>query len=189
MIGALKKIKWIIPISLACLTLGILTFFTFINQSFIELNNLNLQILLIADLFLVILFFVLIIYTILKILYDKRKKRTGLKTSLKFITFFSLVTLIPSILIALFSLTLFNYGLQKYFDKKITSAVNNSYNVALNYVEETRNAVETDIVLIAFDINKKSNLFYSDQNLFKSFIRSQRLLRKLDEIHLQFELF
>jgi len=79
MIGALKKIKWIIPISLGCLTLGILTFFTFINQSFIELNNLNLQILLIADSILIILFFVLIIYTTLRIVYDKRKKKQGQK--------------------------------------------------------------------------------------------------------------
>ena len=34
---------------------------------------------------------------------------------------------IPSLVIAIFSLILFNVGLQKYFDKKITSAVNNSY--------------------------------------------------------------
>ena len=184
MISALKNIKWIIILFLICLTLGILTFFTFINQSFIKLNNINLQLLLIADFILLIIFFVLIVYTTLKIIYDKKRKKIGSRTSIKFITFFSLVTLVPSLLITIFSLTLFNFGLQKYFDKKITSAVNNSYNVALNYVKETRNAIDSDLILMAYDINRKSNLFYDNQKIFKNIIKSQRLLRKFDELYL-----
>ena len=49
MIHTIKNIKWVIATSLVCLLLGVLTFFTFINQSFIELNNFNLQILLVVD--------------------------------------------------------------------------------------------------------------------------------------------
>ena len=45
-------------------------------------------------------------------------------------------------MIAIFSLILFNVGLQKYFDNKITSAVNNSYEVAKNYIEETFSLIE-----------------------------------------------
>ena len=52
-----KSIQWIILTSIISIFLGILTFFTFINQSFIELNETNLQILLILDLVLVSLFF------------------------------------------------------------------------------------------------------------------------------------
>ena len=39
-----KSIQWIILTSIVSIFLGILTFFTFINQSFIELNEINLQI-------------------------------------------------------------------------------------------------------------------------------------------------
>ena len=52
MIHTIKNYKWVIASSLICVTFGLLTFFTFINQSFIELNDFNLQILLFADLFL-----------------------------------------------------------------------------------------------------------------------------------------
>ena len=49
MIHIIKNYKWIIATSLICIIFGLLTFFTFINQSFIILNDLNLQILLISD--------------------------------------------------------------------------------------------------------------------------------------------
>ena len=78
----------------------------------------------------------------------------GSKANKKYIAFFSLFTLIPSVLIAIFSLFLFSFALEKYFDNKITTAVNNSYELAKNYVDEKRNKIESDIVLIGFDLNK-----------------------------------
>ena len=66
MIHIIKNNKWVITSSLVCISFGLLTFFTFINQSFIQLNDLNLQILLILDILLLIVFFVLIIYECLK---------------------------------------------------------------------------------------------------------------------------
>ena len=38
--------------------------------------------------------------------------------------------LIPSLIVAIFSLFIFNFGVQNYFDKHITKAVNNSFDVA-----------------------------------------------------------
>ena len=118
MIHIIKNYKWVITSSLICIVFGLLTFFTFINQSFISLNNLNLQILLVIDLVLLVLFFSLVIFETYKILKEKRKGKLGSQTSLRYILFFSTTTLLPSILIAVFSLILFNVGLQKYLDNK-----------------------------------------------------------------------
>ena len=95
-----------------------------------------------------------------------------------------MTTLIPSVLISIFSLTLFYAGLDKYFNSKIKSAVNNSYNVAKNYVEDTKQSITSDIVLIYLDINNQFGLFYDNPKKFQSLLASQRLLRRLDEIHL-----
>ena len=184
MIHIIKNYKWVIASSLICIVFGLLTFFTFINQSFINFNDLNFQILLIIDLVLLIFFFSLVIYEIYKILKDKRKGKLGSETTLRYILFFSTTTLLPSILIAIFSLILFNVGLQKYFDKKIKSVVNNSSEIAQNYVDQTRNSIEADILLMLIDVNTKSNMFYDNPKLFANVIASQRLLRRLDEVHL-----
>ena len=97
---------------------------------------------------------------------------------------FSLFAFIPSLIVAIFSLILFNVALQKYFDQKITSAVNNSYEVAKKYIEESKRSVEADIFLISLDLNKYYNVYFSNPNKFKQFVRTQRLLRKIDEIYL-----
>ena len=184
MIHIIKNNKWAITTSIACILFGVLTFLTLINQSFIELNDFNLQIILLIDALLLIIFFSLIVKTTYKILKSRRKKETGSETSFRYITFFSITTLLPAVFVAVFSLILFNVGLQTFFNKKIKSVINNSAEVAKNYVEETRNTIEADILLMVIDINSKSGLYYDDPRRFLSLLGSQRLFRRLDEVHL-----
>ena len=184
MIHTIKNYKWVIATSLICILFGVLTFFTFINQGFIKLTDFNLQILLFSDLVLLILFFGLIAYKTYKILSERKKGKLGSETSLRYILFFSTTTLLPSVLIAIFSLFLFNVGLQKYFDNKIKTAINNSAEVANNYVGQIRNSIEADILLMVLDVNNKSALYYENPKQFLNLLASQRLLRRLDEVHL-----
>ena len=60
--------------------------------------------------------------------------------------------------------------------------MNNSYDVAKNYLEESKKTVESDVFLMSVGINRASSLFYSDQNRFKNIIKSERLLRRVDEV-------
>ena len=184
MIHIIKNYKWVIASSLVCILFGLLTFFTFINQSFISLNDFNLQILLIVDLLLLVIFFGSVVYKIYKVLSDRKSGKLGSETSLRYILFFSTTTLLPSIFIAVFSLILFNVGLQKYFDKKIKTVVNNSAEVAKNYVDQTRNSIEADILLMVLDVGNKSTMFYENPKRFTNVISAQRLLRRLDEVHI-----
>ena len=184
MIHTIKNNKWVIAMSLICVLLGALTFFTFINQSFIKLNDFNLQILLFIDAVLLVIFFVIIFHQIYKIVRERKKGKLGSETSLRYIAFFSTTALLPSILIAIFSLFLFNVVIQKYFEKKIKSVVNNSAEVARNYVEQTKKSIEADILLMVLDINSKPILFYDNPKGFQNVLTTQRLLRRLDEVHL-----
>ena len=184
MIHIIKNYKWVIATSLICIIFGLLTFFTFTNQSFITIRDLNLQILLILDSILLLLFFVLIIYETYKILGRRNRKKLGSEVNLKYILYFSSTTLLPSIIIAVFSLILFNVGLQRYFDDKMKSIVNNSSELAKNYVEQTRNSIEADILLMVLDVNNQSALYYENPKRFLNLLTSQRLLRRLDEVHL-----
>ena len=61
MIHSIKNSKWVITTSLICILFGLLTFFTFIDKSFIDLNKRNFQLLLIFDLLLLFLFFLLLL--------------------------------------------------------------------------------------------------------------------------------
>jgi len=183
MIDFIKKNIFICVIFIVTLSVGFLTFLTFINKSFLDLNQTNLQSLLISNVVLLLIFFALIFSEIKNSLkYDINAD--GSKANKKYIAFFSLFTLIPSILISVFSLFLFSFALEKYFDKKITTAVNNSYEIAKNYVDDVRNKIESDTVLIALDLNKNVNIFYDNPTRFKNLLITQKFVRDVDEIHL-----
>ncbi len=184
MLNTIKNFRWFFAISFISIILGIFTFITFINRSFFFFNEDNLQYLLILDATVLIIFLILLVQETSKLFLQYKSNKTGSKTSLQYVLQFSLFAFIPSLVVAIFSLVLFNVGLQKYFDEKITSAVNNSYEVAKNYIDETKRSVEADVYLVSLDLNRYSEILFSNPKRVQKNIRAQKLLRRLDEIYL-----
>jgi len=184
MFKIIKNFNWIILSSFLSIFMGIITFLTFINEGFVPLNDKNLQALLIIDITLLLTFFTLIFKNFYRFYYTGKKNKVGSQTNLKYISIFSLFTVIPSLVVAIFSLFIFNFGIQNYFDKQITNAVNNSYDVAKNYLDESKKNVQSDVILMSIGLNRASNFYYSNQNKFKSIVRSEKILRRIDDVYL-----
>ena len=183
MIEFIKKNIFICLVFFITLTLGFVTFLTFIDKGFFELTDNNLQLLLTGNIALLLMLFYMIFKEVnasLKVDVDV----SGSKANIKYITFFALFTLIPSILISLFSLFLLSFALDKYLDKKITTAVNNSYEIAKSYTEEIRTKTQSEIIFIAYDLNKSINFLNTNINQFKSFLNTQKVIRDMNEIHI-----
>jgi len=183
MANFIKKNIYLIFLFIITLSVGFLTFLTFIDKGLIELSDKNLQLLLILNIVLLFLLFIFIFVETNKAIKNDIDK-DGLKSNKKYITYFALFTLIPSLLISIFSLFLFSFALEKYFDKKVTTVVNNSYELAKNYVEEVRNKIQSDIILIAFDLNKSKKFLNENLNEYKRFLKTQKIIRDVDEIHI-----
>ena len=179
----IKKNVYLIFLFIITLSVGFLTFLTFIDKSPIELSSQNLQYLLILNVVLLALLFVFIFLEIKRAIKNDIDK-DGLKSNKKYITYFALFTFIPSLLISIFSLFLFSFALEKYFDKKVTTVVNNSYELARDYVDEVRNKIQSEIVLIAFDVNKSKKFLNDNENEYKRFLQTQKIIRGVDEIHI-----
>ena len=179
----IKKNIYLIVLFIITLSIGFLTFLTFIDKGFVELNDRNLQYLLVLNIILLISLFVFIFLEIQRAIKNDIDK-DGLKSNKKYITYFALFTLIPSVLISIFSLFLFSFALEKYFDKKVTTVVNNSYELARNYVNEIRNKIQSDIVLIAFDTNKSKKFLNDNIREYRRFLNTQKIIRDVDEIHI-----
>ena len=183
MFDFIKKNMFIGFIFLITLTMAFVTFLTFIDKSFLKLTDQNLQFLLSGNIALLLVFF----YVIFKEVSSSLKVDvvvSGSRANRKYISFFALFTLIPSILISLFSLFLLSFALDKYLDKKITTAVNNSYEIAKNYTEQIRTKTQSEIILIAYDLNKSINFLNTNINQFKSFLETHKLIRGMDEVHI-----
>ena len=184
MFKIIKNFNWIILSSFLCIFMGIITFLTFINEGFVPLTDKNLQTLLIIDILLLLIFFSLIFKNFYRFYHTGKKNKKGSQTNLKYISVFSLFTVIPSLIVAIFSLFIFNFGIQNFFDKQITKAVNNSFDVAKNYLEESKENVLSDVILMSVGLNRASNEYYSNPNRFKNVIRAEKLLRRIDDVYL-----
>ena len=178
----IKRNLFLIIVFFVTLLLGFITFLTFIEKNFFNISDESLKYLLIVDIVLLLIFFGFIFLETKNSLKQNINVR-GSVANRKYIIFFSLFTLIPSILISIFSLFLFSFAIEKYFDKKITTAVNNSYEIARRYVSEKRNKIESDVIIVAFDINRNLNYIKNKDN-FQTFINNQRIIRGLDQIHI-----
>ena len=183
MLTFIKRNLFIVLIFVLTVLLSFITFLTFIDKSFIKLNEYNLQLVLIINIIFLLLFFILIFIDIKNSIKNNINVR-GSVANRKYIISFGLFTLIPSLLIAIFSLFIFSFALEKYFDKKITTAVNNSYEIAKNYVDEKRNKIQSEIVLIAFDLNKYFKVYKNDPLRFKAFLNTQNIIRDIDQLFL-----
>ena len=179
----IKKNIYLIFLFFITLSIGFLTFLTFIGKGYIELSSKNLQFLLILNIVLLFLLFIFIFFEIKKAIKNDIDK-DGLKSNKKYITYFALFTFIPSLLISIFSLFLFYFALEKYFDKKVTTVVNNSYELAKDYVNEVRDKIQSEIVLIAFDTNKSKKFLNDNVDEYKRFLNTQKIIRGVDEIHI-----
>ena len=184
MFKIIKNFNWIILSSFLCIFMGIVTFLTFINEGFVPLTDKNLQTLLIIDILLLAMFFTLIFKNFYRFYYTGKKNKKGAQTNLKYISVFSLFTVIPSLVVAIFSLFIFNFGVQNYFDKQITKAVNNSFDVAKNYLEESKENVLSDVILMSVGLNRASGFYYSNPNRFKNIMSSEKILRRIDDVYL-----
>ena len=184
MFKIIKNFNWIILSSFLSIFMGIVTFLTFINEGFVPLSDKNLQTLLIIDFFLLFTFFALIFKNFYRFYYTGKKNKRGSQTNLKYISIFSLFTVLPSLVVAIFSLFIFNFGIQNYFDKQITRAVNNSFDVSKNYLQESKENVLSDLILMSVGLNRASSIYYSNINQFKQIIRSEKILRRIDDVYL-----
>ena len=184
MFDKLKDFKLILSFSVICIALCILTFLSFVSPKLLSFLNIDLQILLVFDVILLGGFLFILSKKISNLYFLAKNKQVGSQTSLRYISLFTLFTFIPSFLIAIFSLFIFNYGLQNFFNKQITQAVNSSYDVSKNYLTQNKNIIRSDVLMMSIGLNRASTLFYSSPERFKKIIRSEKILRRVDDVFL-----
>ena len=124
--------------------LFILTVYSLISSNEVVRDAELIQYIFIADLiFLLILFLYLAIFLINYIKY-KNRDVIGLRLFNKFFLFFGIFSIIPSGIILLSSAIFFNIELSTWLGPAFKSTVNNSYQLAQKYINQTERDLITD---------------------------------------------
>ena len=119
-----------------------------------------------------------------KYFLKKKKLEIGNKTKNRLLLYFISLAAIPSIIVAIFSLLIFNFSIEKWFDKKINDVVNNSVEVAKRYLNEHQQSISKDILLTANDFNRNKNILISDKERFEKYIEVQARIRSINNLYI-----
>jgi len=89
----------------------------------------------------------------------RRRTDAGARLHLRFVTLFSLVALVPAVLIALVFGVLVNRGVDQWFSDNVKSAVDNGADIGRAYTEDVSSEIDGDLAVIAEQLESVRPLF------------------------------
>lgn len=162
----LHKTRYIALILVCTIILSIvLTYYGIIqDHPFLNSNTKGSGILIFLDLVLLFVLVGVIARRLIKLAIERRKGVVGSLLQTRIVLMFSLVTIVPTIIIAVFSAAFFNFGIQAWFDKKVSAAIEGSVSVAQSYLEDHKNNIKADIRSLAKDLSRSTLLWIRKGN-------------------------
>jgi two-component system nitrogen regulation sensor histidine kinase NtrY len=118
---------------------------------------------------------------VVQLIVARRQGLAGSRLHARLVAMFSLVAVLPAIVVAVFSVAFLHYGLEAWFSERINKAVNNSLIVAQAYLEEHKEVIRADALAMAADINREGPARVGDPEMFQRLLDTQAALRALTE--------
>lgn len=133
------------------------------------------------DLVLLLILASVVSWKITSLWFAKWRGSVGSRLQSRIIVMFSMVSIIPTIIVVIFSILFFNYGIQTWFDKRVSTALEESTSVAEGYLKEHKENIRADVLAMANDINSQAMFLINNPARFKQFVTTQAALRSLTE--------
>ncbi len=125
--------------------------------------------------------FALIAQRILGLYRAMKRGAVGSRLQRRIVLIFSLVTIIPTVIVSLFSALFLHLGIETWFDERVKTALEESVAVAEVYMNEHKDTIRADALAMASDIKRDLPLVMTNPSSFSQLLSTQSLLRNLSE--------
>ncbi len=112
---------------------------------------------------------------------DRRMGSAGSKLHVRLVASFSLVAVIPSLLVAAFAGIFLNFGIETWFSDRVRTAVNESKKVAEAYLLEHQENIGGSALAMANDINRAATRYAGNPRILVEILQTQSIVRELSE--------
>ncbi|MBB4284712.1 sensor histidine kinase NtrY-like [Roseospira goensis] len=137
------------------------------------LLNVNLAIMLALGL--------LVARRLVKVWAARRSGGAGSRLHVRMVVLFGVVAVTPAILTSVFSILVFQVGVQGWFSTRVSTALDESREVAQAYLTEHQQAIAGDVLAMANDLNRDWLRISRDPQRLSQFLGTQSALRNLTE--------
>lgn len=151
-----RRVQTIFAILLALLApILVLTTYMVLRATNGSVSNDLIRFVLLLDFIYVLVVAALVGQRILRMMTARSKKTAGSRLHLRLSGVFAFVALVPTVLVAVISTILLNFGFENWFSTRVQNVVGNSLAAAEAYEHEQRDDLVTDAQLIAQFLNQQ----------------------------------
>ncbi|WP_341757375.1 PAS domain-containing sensor histidine kinase [Candidatus Tisiphia endosymbiont of Ditula angustiorana] len=175
--GKLIFVLIIIAIILACSTYYVIS----IESKSLGPDPSRVIGLILVDLAVFLFLGILLARKFLRDFIDKGERETSSKLQNRIIITFSLIATIPTIIVSVFSAYFFNFGIQSWFDKKISAVLDQSIIVAESYIDEHKLQLRETALSVADDLTEMYYNLIHNPLSFNEALNTEVEMRSLDE--------
>ncbi len=146
----------------------------------------TLRLILLADFVYVLVVAAMVMVGVARMIAARRRKSAGSRLHLRLTGVFTLVALVPTVLVAVFAMLTVNVGLEGWFSDRVSRVVGNSLAAAQAYKQEHRDGLAQDGEALAAFLNKsrESSRILPDNTLRQLLAQGQtRIQRGLREAY------
>jgi len=137
--------------------------------------------LLYLDVILLLLLGAVVARRLVQLVLARRQGSAGSRLHARLVALFSVVAVAPAIVVAIFSVMFLHYGLEAWFNERVSKALSNSLNVAQAYLDEHKDIIRADALAMANDLNREGPALASRPGMFQRLLEAQAALRSLTE--------
>ena len=134
---------------------------------------------LLIKLVLVLAMIVIIAWQVTGLWLARQRQVAGAQLHVRIVSLFSVIAVVPAIVLAIFASISLNRGLDHWFSVRTKSIIQNSIDVATAYLQEHGQVIRADTVAMARDIDEAVELVKSQPQGFGNFLTAQASIRAL----------
>jgi two-component system, NtrC family, nitrogen regulation sensor histidine kinase NtrY len=158
---------------------GLATFLVLTGLTPIKPSQQVITALLFTNSFLVVMMAILVLVQMLQLLWARNRGMPGAGLHIRLISLFSLVAVIPALLVAVFAAVTLNRGLDAWFSDRTRNIVDTASTVAEAYLLNASEATRNDLASISTDLNQQFKLYTDDRPAFVNRVARHALIRNL----------
>jgi two-component system, NtrC family, nitrogen regulation sensor histidine kinase NtrY len=123
----------------------------------------------------------LCVYGAVRLWASFRDGSVGSRLQTRIVAMFTMITIVPTVVVSVFSAWFFNFGIQSWFDERVSTALEESVVVAQAYLNEHRDIIRGDAIAMAGDLDREIRAGLLSPQRFNSIVTAQAALRSLTE--------
>jgi len=135
----------------------------------------------VADFAALLLLILVLAGRVTRVVLEHRRGAAGARLHVQLVFLFGGVAAVPAILVAIFAIVFFNFGIQAWFNQRVQTALDESNQVAQGYLSEHNNDIRLDALAMSNDLSQNGTVFFGDPNEFASYLVGQATVRGLTQ--------